>query len=68
MSFAGITSDKQRADVIAYLRTLSDNPEPLPSPDQASRQQRRPHQPAGGATAAAAAPHRQQRNRRAARA
>ena len=26
MAFAGITSDKQRADVIAYLRTLSDNP------------------------------------------
>jgi cytochrome c len=30
MSFAGITNDKQRADVIAYLRTLSDNPVPLP--------------------------------------
>ena len=26
MAFAGITNDKQRADVIAYLRTLSDNP------------------------------------------
>ena len=35
MAFAGITNDKQRADVIAYLRTLSDNPEPLPSPEQA---------------------------------
>ena len=35
MAFAGITSDKQRADVIAYLRTLSDNPEPLPSPEAA---------------------------------
>jgi cytochrome c len=33
MSFAGITSDKQRADVIAYLRSLSDNP--LPSPQEA---------------------------------
>ena len=31
MAFAGITNDKQRADVIAYLRTLSDNPEPLPA-------------------------------------
>ena len=35
MAFAGINSDKQRADVIAWLRSLSDNPEPLPSPDQA---------------------------------
>ena len=33
MAFAGFTSDKQRADVIAYLRSLSKNPEPLPPPD-----------------------------------
>ncbi len=33
MSFAGITNDKQRADVIAYLRTLSDKPVPLPAPE-----------------------------------
>jgi cytochrome c len=32
MAFAGIKSDKERADVIAYLRGLSKNPEPLPSP------------------------------------
>ena len=37
MSFAGITSDKQRADVIAYLRTLSDNPVPLPKPEEAQK-------------------------------
>ncbi len=30
MTFAGIKSPQQRADVIAYLRTLSDNPLPLP--------------------------------------
>jgi cytochrome c len=30
MTFAGIERDRQRADVIAYLRTLSDNPVPLP--------------------------------------
>ena len=36
MSFAGITNDKQRADVIAYLRTLSDNPVPLPAPEAAT--------------------------------
>ena len=32
MSFAGISDPQQRADVIAYLRTLSDNPVPLPEP------------------------------------
>jgi cytochrome c len=32
MTFAGIKNDKQRADVIAYLNTLSKNPEPLPKP------------------------------------
>jgi cytochrome c len=31
MTFAGLSSEKQRADVIAYLRTLSPNPEPLPA-------------------------------------
>ena len=42
MAFAGITNDKQRADVIDYLRTLSDNPEPLPSPDEAQAAARQP--------------------------
>jgi cytochrome c len=32
MAFAGISNDQQRADVIAYLRSLSPNPAPLPSP------------------------------------
>jgi cytochrome c len=31
MGFAGIQKDSERADVIAYLRTLSDNPTPLPT-------------------------------------
>jgi cytochrome c len=31
MAFAGIASDKERADLLAYLRTLSDNPVPLPA-------------------------------------
>jgi cytochrome c len=31
MSFAGLSRDQQRADVIAYLRTLSDSPKPLPT-------------------------------------
>ena len=31
MGFAGIPKDSERADVIAYLRTLSENPAPLPT-------------------------------------
>ncbi|CAM5545183.1 hypothetical protein ATER59S_04399 [Aquamicrobium terrae] len=30
MGFAGLSKDQDRADVIAYLRTLSDSPKPLP--------------------------------------
>ena len=30
MTFAGLQDEKQRADLIAYLRTLSDTPLPLP--------------------------------------
>ncbi|MBV9782528.1 MAG: cytochrome c family protein [Acidisphaera sp.] len=36
MGFAGISSDKERADVIDYLHTLSPHPEPLPSPEAAA--------------------------------
>jgi cytochrome c len=31
MGFAGIQKDSERADVIAYLNSLSDHPEPLPT-------------------------------------
>jgi cytochrome c len=31
MSFAGISRDSERADVIAYLHSLSDSPAPLPT-------------------------------------
>ena len=31
MGFAGISKDSERADVIAYLRTLSESPAPLPT-------------------------------------
>jgi len=31
MGFAGIQKDSERADVIAYLRTLADSPVPLPT-------------------------------------
>jgi cytochrome c len=40
MAFAGIKKDTERADLIAYLRTITDNPPPLPAADAA---------PAGGA-------------------
>ena len=36
MSFAGITNDKQRADVIDYLRANADSPVPLPKPEEAA--------------------------------
>ena len=32
MAFAGIPSADERANVLAYMRTLSDNPPPLPTP------------------------------------
>jgi cytochrome c len=33
MTFAGIPQPGRRADVIAYLNSLSDNPQPLPKPE-----------------------------------
>jgi cytochrome c len=36
MTFAGLSNVKQRADVIAYLDSLSANPVPLPKPQNAS--------------------------------
>jgi cytochrome c len=32
MAFAGVASAKERADIIAYLRSLSGSPKPLPTP------------------------------------
>ncbi|QIJ73432.1 c-type cytochrome [Methylobacterium sp. NI91] len=34
MAFAGISSPAERANVIAYLRTLSDSPKPLPAAEK----------------------------------
>jgi cytochrome c len=48
MTFAGLSRDEQRADVINYLRTLSDNPLPLPKAAEAA--------PTGGAAPAGGAP------------
>jgi cytochrome c len=42
MSFAGVSKGSERADVIAYLNTLSDNPAPLPKAADAGGQQKQP--------------------------
>jgi cytochrome c len=47
MTFAGLPSEKQRADVIAYLNSNSDQPLPLPKAASA---------PAGGASASGSTP------------
>lgn len=39
MAFAGITSPAERADVIAYLRTLADTPAPLPAAEKKAEAQ-----------------------------
>jgi len=49
MTFAGISRDTQRADVIDYLRSLSDSPQPLPKAEA----QAPAATPAGGAAPAA---------------
>ncbi len=49
MTFAGLTNEKQRANVIAYLDTLSQQPVPLPKAQGAAA-------PAAKPAAAAAAP------------
>ncbi len=46
MAFAGLKKDSERADVIAYLRTITENPPPLPAADAA---------PAGAAASPATA-------------
>lgn len=51
MAFAGLKQDPERANVIAYLRSLSDAPAPLPPPPAAA-----PDGEAGAAPAEGAAP------------
>jgi cytochrome c len=48
MTFAGISNEHQRADVIAYLNSNSDNPLPLP---KAAQNQPAPNQPAANQAA-----------------
>lgn len=56
MGFAGLKKDEERADVIAYLRTLSDNPKPLPEAAAAPAADAKPAdaKPAEGAAPAPA--------------
>ncbi len=63
MSFAGLSKPQDRADIIAYLRTLNDNPPPLPEPVAAAAPEGAPAAapagdaaPAGNAAPAGAAP------------
>jgi cytochrome c len=52
MTFAGIDDEKERADVIDFLNSNSDNPLPLPKAAQATP----PANPAAGAAPAPGAP------------
>jgi cytochrome c len=56
MTFAGISNEKQRADVIAYLNTLSAQPLPLPTAKSAGAPAANPEQPSTSAKPTAAAP------------
>ena len=55
MSFAGLPRATERANVIAYLNTLSDNPQPLPKAAEAAPAPAEPKAAAAPATGAPAA-------------
>jgi cytochrome c len=40
MTFAGVPRASERADIIDYLNSLSDNPAPLPKPAEAGKEQK----------------------------
>jgi cytochrome c len=54
MTYAGMKRDSSRADILAYLRTLSDNPAPLPTAPAAAEAQPEQTPPASGEGAAGA--------------
>ncbi|MGH6676231.1 MAG: c-type cytochrome, partial [Xanthobacteraceae bacterium] len=56
MTFAGIDSEKQRANVIAYLNSNSDKPLPLPKAAQAQPASTSAANASAGAKPAATAP------------
>ncbi len=51
MSFAGMKKVGDRADIIAYLRTLADDPAPLPTQEEIDAVQKAAMEPAEGAAA-----------------
>ena len=56
MGFAGLKKDEERADLIAYLHTLSDNPVPLPQPGAADAGEAAPAADGAAAPAEGAEP------------
>jgi cytochrome c len=57
MTFVGLDKTQDRADVIAYLRTLADSPAPLPPPEAAKpAEEAKPAESAAPAPAPAEAP------------
>ena len=56
MGFAGLKNDEERANLIAYLRTLSDNPKPLPEAGAAPAGGEAPKEGAAPAEGGAAQP------------
>ena len=56
MTYTGIKNNQMRADVIDYLHTLSDHPEPLPKPEVAATPAAPTKAAAAGAAATAPAP------------
>jgi cytochrome c len=57
MAFAGLTKGTDRADILAYLNTLSDNPAPLPTAPASDQQGGAPAQNPPPANTAPAAKH-----------
>jgi cytochrome c len=56
MAYAGVRRPDARADIIAYMNTLSDNPKPLPAPTQDAAAPKPEGKAAPEGTAAPAAP------------
>ena len=56
MSFAGIKKAEDRADIVAWLRTLADEPPPLPDVEEAAAEESAAGGEAAAETAEAAAP------------
>lgn len=56
MAFAGVSRAKERADILAYLNSLSDSPAPLPTATGGNTEQKPPANPGAAPPPAPAAP------------